>query len=105
MILVVAWGRRWGLVMAAIERCNGSWMDAGDGGVVAMEGWIGYVGGSENVGRGENKRAGDKDDDRWSGSCSRTVWMVLVGGGWVGSAGGQSWRAVDGGLSKTKLLN
>ncbi len=46
--------------MAEIKRCNGSWTDAGEGDFLAMEGWIGHVGGVENVGRGENKRAEDK---------------------------------------------
>ncbi len=44
MIVVVGWGRRWGLSMVAIERCDERWMDAGDG--------------------DPNKRAGDKEDDR-----------------------------------------
>ncbi len=55
MIVVIGWGRRWGLVMAEIERCYGSWTDVGEGGYLAMEGWIGYVGGIENIGIGERR--------------------------------------------------
>ncbi len=36
--------------MVEIVRCNSSRADAGEGGLVAMEGWIGHVGGVRTLG-------------------------------------------------------
>ncbi len=52
-------GRRWGLVTAEIERCNGGGRMQ-EGRVSAIEGWIEYVGWTESGGIGEDERARDK---------------------------------------------
>ncbi len=44
MIVVVGWGRRWGLLMVAIKRWDKRWTDVGDG--------------------DPNERAGDRDNEQ-----------------------------------------
>ena len=57
-------------------------------------------GGLERWDRGEQKGGLTKDDDRWSAVARGRLGWCWLSGGWVGGAGGQSWRAVDGSLEK-----